>query len=71
MKRRTKFIFLLVGMAIGLTLSALLGSGPDPVGLDQQQYCEMVALNRADPTVGWPDYNDNYDEVCGNAQGSR
>lgn len=27
-------------------------------------YCFMVELNRQDRDNGWPDYNNNYDEVC-------
>jgi len=27
-------------------------------------YCEMVAINKADQTLGWPDYKRTYNEVC-------
>lgn len=39
-------------------------SGPDELEAQQRKYCGMVALNRADPTVGWPDYNGTFDEEC-------
>lgn len=71
MSKTVKFVFLLIGMAVTLTVGALFNSGPDPVELEQRRYCEMVKLNRADPTIGWPDYNRNYDEVCINEQSAR
>jgi hypothetical protein len=63
MKTRHKIGFLILGLAIGAALS-VLGAGPDELEMQQQQYCEMVALHRADPTVGWPDYNESYDKEC-------
>lgn len=63
MKTMHKLGFLLLGIAIGLALCAL-GTGPDELEAEQRQYCEMVALNRADPTVGWPDFNESYDSEC-------
>lgn len=31
---------------------------------EQEQYCEMVRLFRQDKNTGWPDFNENYDQVC-------
>lgn len=36
-----------------------------------EQYCELVAMHKFDPDVGWPDYNNVFDEQCtpeGNVQ---
>jgi len=27
-------------------------------------YCEMAPINKADQTLGWPDYKRTYNEVC-------
>lgn len=51
------------GTAIGAAF-CIVGTGPDELELQQRQYCEMVALNRADPTVGWPDFHKTYDSEC-------
>jgi hypothetical protein len=35
--------------------------------LDQDVYCEMVGLHKEsgnDPGIGWPDYQDTYEEQC-------
>ena len=29
-----------------------------------QNYCEMVQIHNADPTLGWPDYKRIYDKEC-------
>lgn len=31
---------------------------------EHEQYCEMVRLFRQDKNTGWPDFNENYDQVC-------
>jgi hypothetical protein len=63
MNKTSKLVFLLIGIAIGLALCAT-GTGPDELEVELRQYCEMVALNRADPTVGWPDFHKTYDSEC-------
>ena len=48
-------------------VSALLANFPDPIKdleRDRQEYCEMVRIHRADPSLGWPDYKNIYKEVC-------
>lgn len=70
MNKRTKAGFLILGIVAGLTVSAVL-SGPDELEMEQRQYCEMVALNREDPTLGWPDFNNTYDSECTHENGTR
>lgn len=53
---------------VAILLAAKACAGPDPIDQEQAMYCEMVALNKQDPSVGWPDYNHNYQEVCANAR---
>lgn len=31
---------------------------------ENAEYCRMVALNKKDSSVGWPDFNSNYSELC-------
>jgi len=39
----------------------------DHTSQEEQTYCEMVdAWLDSDGEFGWPDYNDNFDEVCTN-----
>lgn len=63
-----KLFFLAVGAATAVAVGALASSGPDPLEREQAMYCEMVELHKQDPSVGWPDYNHNYNEVCANAR---
>lgn len=53
-----------VGALIALAALIAMGDIPTDEDLTHRQYCEMVALNRADPTVGWPDFNNSYDQEC-------
>jgi hypothetical protein len=55
-------ICLLVGGLLILALVMTLDYG-DAVERDEH-YCFMVELNRQDPDNGWPDYKNNYAEVC-------
>lgn len=65
--KRNAFL-LILGIAIGFAL-AQLAAGPSEEELIDQHYCKMVEMYHADPTrtTGWPDFNNNYEEVCGNA----
>lgn len=63
MKTSRKLKLLFAGIAVGAALW-IIGTGPDELEAQQRQYCEMVALNRADPTVGWPDFNESYESEC-------
>lgn len=63
MKTSSKLGYLFLGIVIGAAL-CVIGTGPDELETQQRQYCEMVALNRADPMVGWPDFNESYDSEC-------
>ena len=31
---------------------------------EQEQYCEMVRMYMRDKNTGWPDFNENFKEVC-------
>lgn len=63
MKTRQKLGLLLFGVILTLAIAAV-GDDPDGAQAELDQYCEMVALNRADPTVGWPDFDKSYDREC-------
>lgn len=63
MNKRSKLGFFLFGVVLALAVAAM-GDDPDGAQAELRQYCEMVALNRADPTVGWPDFNESYDSEC-------
>jgi len=53
-----------ISLAITLGLVAWLCNTEEPTE-EQQNYCEMVDIwNDTDGEYGWPDYNDNFDEVC-------
>jgi hypothetical protein len=52
-----------------LTLNMLSGDGMSAFEQEMQAqndlYCEMVELSiLTSGDLGWPDYNNNYDEVC-------
>lgn len=66
MTKKTKILIAWIVAAV--IAAAVLSVGPGEEQADQDQYCEMVALNKQDPSVGWPDYNHNYEEVCANAR---
>lgn len=55
--------YFLLGVVLML-VAALLGSEKDQADVEAAHYCEMVALHKVDPTVGWPDYNQTYDRDC-------
>jgi hypothetical protein len=50
-----------------LLFTVLLISGATDQDIESHEtalYCEMVAINKADQTLGWPDYKRTYEEVC-------
>ena len=56
-----------VGISILVILSALsFGSASDITDIEAQQnfYCEMVEIHKADKSFGWPDYKGIYDQQC-------
>jgi hypothetical protein len=55
--------YALLGVVL-LLIMAVNQMAPDELELEQRQYCQMVALHRADPTVGWPDFRHTYDTEC-------
>lgn len=57
--------------AVALAVLAL-GDDPDHAKAEAERYCRMVELHRADPSVGWPDFNNSYDSECkGNDEATR
>ena len=42
----------------------LFGSGPTEEEIHLRQYCAMVALNKKEPELGWPDYDKAFDKQC-------
>jgi hypothetical protein len=50
-----------------LLFTVLLVAGATDQDIESHEtalYCEMVAINKADQTLGWPDYKRTYNEVC-------
>ena len=50
-----------------LLFTVLLIAGATDQDIESHEtalYCEMVAIHKADQTLGWPDYKRTYDEVC-------
>lgn len=56
----------LLGLLLGVAIAWLIRE-PSEKDLSEQEYCRMVEMYKQDPTTGWPDFNNNYNEVC-NAQ---
>lgn len=63
MKKNDGILALLCAAAL-LALCAFCGEGPTEEQAMAEQYCAMVAAHKADPDIGWPDYNHTYDEEC-------
>ena len=53
-------------LALGLGAMSMVGSMDFEDALHQNdRYCQMVQLFKdSDGATGWPDYNENYEEVC-------
>lgn len=50
-----------------LLFTVLLVAGATDQDIESHEtalYCEMVAINKADQALGWPDYKRTYDEAC-------
>ena len=56
-----KFIYLLVLLGFVLLCCTV---EEEAIEDENRLYCEMVELNQSDPTLGWPDYKNNYSEIC-------
>jgi len=61
--------WLLVAVGTAAVLAALLWAGAGDLAeaeMQQAHYCELVALHkRTGGRHGWPDFENNADEVCG------
>ncbi len=60
-------VFMLFGVLLALFIGGIFEK--QTLNLEQQRYCEMVALNKAEPEYGWPDFKDSFDTEC-NPDGS-
>lgn len=54
----------LIFLAVGLSIGTLLSSCPKAPDMEEAQYCDLVALHKRDPTLGWPDYRGTFDQLC-------
>lgn len=58
-------LYAISAAAIGLILFVLIASSDaENEQLQLEYYCEMVELNKNDPSVGWPDYDQIYSSSC-------
>ena len=49
----------------GLLLFGLVGAmDAEDEQAQLEHYCEMVKLNKKDPSLGWPDYDGIYHTAC-------
>ena len=63
----TEVLLLIAVLAIAFILRFELSPTPSEADVATEQhsnYCEMVRLHKADPTIGWPDYKQIYDKEC-------
>ena len=61
-----------LGTALFLLLAGIAGQADyEDAVLQEQAYCANVELYRAtEGEKGWPDYNENYNEICTKIQNS-
>jgi hypothetical protein len=58
-------IFTAILLATCLAIVGYISNELTSTSGQQIRYCEMVsAWQETDGEYGWPDYNDNFDEVC-------
>lgn len=69
MSRCPKLYVGLVVAALVLGVLALGGFKDAAEDLEQRQYCELVALHKANPDLGWPDFHGTFEQEC-NADGT-
>lgn len=58
-----KFVAL-VAAALLLLLLVLSSKAEREEEVEQRQYCDLVALGKADPDLGWPDFRGTFDKHC-------
>ena len=61
-----------MGLVLAAVVVAVLVVGKfdrDAQRMEQRQYCDMVALGKQDPDLGWPDFRNVFDAQC-NEDGS-
>ena len=68
MQRTSKLkdnFYTICAILAGLILFGLVGTmDAEDEQAQQDLYCEMVKLHKQDPSVGWPDYRGEFDELC-------
>ena len=58
--------FAFAAVALVVFVGGLLAPDGEPA-TETEFYCQMVDINKADDSIGWPDYKGIYDEVCSNS----
>ena len=53
---------IILGALVLLALSALGDKKEEDIQL--RQYCDLVALGKADPDLGWPDFKGTFNQHC-------
>lgn len=58
--------YVALGLLIFIVLAGIAGQADyEDALLQERAYCENVRLfNETGGKQGWPDYNENYDEMC-------
>lgn len=62
LKRR--LVILSVIAAVLLAWSYVTGADIEDEQAEQELYCEMVKQHRKDANTGWPDYREQFAELC-------
>lgn len=57
---------LLAILAVCFVLGYVTGMDEEDERLEQELYCEMVKQHRKDANTGWPDYREQFAELCAN-----
>lgn len=69
MSRCPKLYVALVVAALVAGVLAISGFEDGAQAIEQRQYCELVALHKANPDLGWPDFHGTFEQEC-NADGT-
>ena len=52
-----------------LAAMAISGFKDDALAMQDRQYCDLVALHKQNPDLGWPDFDKRFERDC-NADGT-
>lgn len=68
MQRTSKLkdnFYIICAILAGLILFGFVGAmDAEDEQAQLEHYCEMVKLNKTDPSTGWPDYDGIYAKSC-------